>query len=153
MSSRGVLPVRRVCLLKCRHLLSPPPLRGRDREGGSRVRQTHPLRLRCDPPPFAAKRGRAPPQGGSGEHVATLQKHPPRERASPQGEVWTGVQRLYDPVEPKPPCPRSVSPSAATETTSTWATGATTSWAMRSPRRTVKASAPKLARSPMTSPR
>src|SRR6266478_4138402 len=85
MSSRGVLPVRRVCLLKCRHLLSPPPLRGRDGEGGSRVRQSHPLRLRCDPPPFAPKRGRAPPQGGSGEHVATLQKHPPRERASPKG--------------------------------------------------------------------
>ena len=57
------------------------------------------------------------------------------------------------PVDPNPPDPRAVSSRSLTSATAAWITGAMTIWAMRSPRRTVKSSAPRLIRMTFTSPR
>jgi len=57
------------------------------------------------------------------------------------------------PVEPKPPAPRVVSPSVSTSRKAALVTGAGTSWAIRSPRRTSNDSLPRLARITFTSPR
>src|SRR5258708_7383050 len=57
------------------------------------------------------------------------------------------------PVEPKPPAPRVLAGKAATRSKATRVTGATTSWAMRSPRRMVTGSLPRLARMTRISPR
>src|SRR3989337_257944 len=93
------------------------------------------LRVCVLPPSDRAKLGRAPPQGGSGEQAAPLQ------------------DQLRYPVEPKPPGPRTVPPSASAATISTEATGAITSCAMRIPRRTRKGSRPWLISSTISSPR
>ena len=63
------------------------------------------------------------------------------------------VAESHRPVEPKPPAPRSVAPSSSTSRNSARSTGAGTSWAIRSPRRTSNGSAPRLARITFTSPR
>ena len=57
------------------------------------------------------------------------------------------------PVEPKPRSPRAVPASSSTASTRRCSTRATTSWAIRSPRRMVNGSAPRLTSSTMSSPR
>src|SRR6185437_9499506 len=66
-------------------------------------------------------------------------------RAGAHAQLW--------PVEPKPPWPRAVSSNASTSRQAACTTGAITSWAMRSPRRTTKFSGPWLTRITITSPR
>ena len=63
------------------------------------------------------------------------------------------VGEPHRPVEPKPPAPRLVSLSSATSRKSALSTGAGTSCAIRSPRRTSNGSLPRLARITFTSPR
>src|SRR5690348_821703 len=63
------------------------------------------------------------------------------------------VGKAHRPVEPKPPAPRLVSLSARTSRNAALSTGAGTSCAMRSPRRTANGSLPRLARITFTSPR
>ena len=63
------------------------------------------------------------------------------------------VRKIHWPVEPKPPLPRAVSSSACTSVNWARSTGAGTSWAMRSPRRTGNGSVPRLMRMTFTSPR
>ncbi len=67
--------------------------------------------------------------------------------------VELGVAEDHRPVEPKPPSPRAVASRSSTSSKRAWRTGAGTSWAMRSPRRTSNGSAPRLARITFTSPR
>ena len=63
------------------------------------------------------------------------------------------VAKGHRPVEPKPPAPRRVESSSSTSRKPARSTGAGTSWAMRSPRRTSNGSSPRLARITFTSPR
>src|SRR5258708_22877856 len=63
------------------------------------------------------------------------------------------VGEAHRPVEPKPPAPRDLSPSVSTSRNAAFRTGAGTSWAIRSPRRTSNGSLPRLARITFTSPR
>ena len=63
------------------------------------------------------------------------------------------VGEAHRPVEPKPPAPRLVSLSSSTSRKAALSTGAGTSCAMRSPRRTSNGSLPRLARITFTSPR
>ncbi len=74
------------------------------------------------------------------------------------GEERTPRQKVHvrsrkRPVEPKPPAARDVSSTESTSITVTAVTGATTIWAIRIPRVTVKGSAPRLTRITCTSPR
>ncbi len=76
-----------------------------------------------------------------------------RQDDVPRVPVELFVGEAHRPVEPKPPAPRDVSPNSATSRKSALSTGAGTSCAIRSPRRTSKASLPRLARITFTSPR
>src|SRR5690606_37060034 len=104
-----------------------------------------------------------------------LERFPPRDgRAAPVGPLgpgsadpmwvqvllslphpWTQGSRAtcHRPVEPKPPSPRALSGRVSTSSSTTRRTGAITSWAMRSPRRSVMGSCPRLISSTCTSPR
>src|SRR5437868_3286952 len=81
-------------------------------------------------------------------HAADLRQHD-----VPRITFELPVGEGHRPVEPKPPAPRLVSLSTATSTKSAFSTGAGTSCAMRSPRRTSNGSEPRLARITFTSPR
>ena len=71
------------------------------------------------------------------------------------GLVPAGDQRPPQPcpVDPNPPAPRAVSSRSSTSAQHACVTGATTSWAMRSPRRMIKSSDPRLIKITLTSPR
>ena len=71
----------------------------------------------------------------------------------PRVAVELVVGEPHCPVEPKPPAPRSVSLSSATSRKFAFRSGAGTSCAIRSPRRTSNGSLPRLARMTFTSPR
>lgn len=93
----------------------------------------------------AAEKGPA----GSGERTARSTVGPglgEAERRQPGGPQPR-------PVEPNPPAPLAVGPSSSASSTTTRATGATTSWATRSPRRSRYASRPRLTSATLSSPR
>src|SRR5215213_4581338 len=59
-----------------------------------------------------------------------------RQDDVPRVTIELAVRKTHRPVEPKPPAPRLVSLSVSTSRKLALSTGAGTSWAMRSPRRT-----------------
>jgi hypothetical protein len=77
-----------------------------------------------------------------------------RNRRPPEGghETWAHTGD-YRPVDPKPPEPRAVAESSGTSERTARSTRATTSCAMRSPRRTVNGWGEKLIRMTCSSPR
>ena len=115
-----------------------------------------------DPPP-ADPAGRAAGDEGSLTQEEARRHEPaaaqgpglgPGELSQPGVPVQPpqpGAQEV--PVWPKPPAPREVSATCSTRATSTRVTGATTSWAIRMPRSTVKGSRPVLRRMTPSSPR
>jgi len=76
-----------------------------------------------------------------------------RQDDVPRVPLELSVRETHCPVEPKPPVPRPVSPSTSTSRNAALRTGAGTSCAIRSPRRTSNGSVPRLARMTFTSPR
>ena len=104
-------------------------------------------------------RGAADPTGADHCDLRRLQPPLPDSADLRQDDMpgvaveFVAAELGHRPVEPKPPEPRCVSPSSPTSTKSARSTGAGTSCAMRSPRRTPNGSWPRLIRITLTSPR
>ena len=77
----------------------------------------------------------------------------PWDREAARPLVPYSRQPRQVPVEPNPPSARPVAGRSAATVNAARATGATTSWAMRSPRRIVNGASPRFPRITFTSPR
>ncbi len=76
-----------------------------------------------------------------------------RQDDMPRVALKLGIREVHWPVEPKPPAPRVVSLRLSTSLNAAFNTGAGTSCAIRSPRRTGNGWVPRFARMTFTSPR
>src|SRR5690348_10384165 len=111
--------------------------------------------------PGAGKRRNDSASDAAGAHDCDARRLEPalaedahlRQHDVPRITVELVVGEVHRPVEPKPPAPRVVSLNAATSRNRAFSTGAGTSCAIRSPRRTSNGSDPRLARITLTSPR